>query len=514
MGTRRLSTPRCALGRAARVGSFFFLLLLLLLIVPSLCSCQDLNNSELTGAVTSGASLQQEGEILLEAAGTLGPDPFIDDPSASAGLPSALNITATIPTPGEATLAHEAALHARTAAALMVVPTLAPIPTVPPPVEVTTEGTQQVPVTAGGAVQAPVYSGGTPALYGGSKDKSLADKERQLDFFKQNPDKAAAFCAALNSDPTFSWSGGDQIQPSQLRDYFAEFTPLMLTHDTGVTNHGYRDGAPTPRQSVLQAGQMVLVDRNGVPRVRCECGNPMIPPQPAQKTPTYAGSKWPRFDPDNVVVVQGTPEPIARFIVADIDTGKTFERLPGTDGTQDNVTQDTGTHDTGTHDTGVEATAWQLTVQLHFEQLYVTWDVVFGSEVTLNADGTLTGSTSDVTNLEGAIQAEDGAQATFWANLDYAVDITGTAETTAGGKVLHITATTTVDNIADWGVSNEDALGEEYAGWYEILIDYLPGYADGPEDSFTMDIPADSTTPVTVTGPEGYTGTATLMRLR
>jgi len=120
--------------------------------------------------------------------------------------------------------------------------------------------------TTAATTQIASVSGDTPALYGGSKNKQLVDKEGQLSFFEQNPDKAAAFCEALNADPTFKWSGGTQIRPDQLRAYFEELTPMMLTRDTRVTNHGFRNGHPTPRQSVLQKGQMVLVDQYGIPR--------------------------------------------------------------------------------------------------------------------------------------------------------------------------------------------------------------------------------------------------------
>lgn len=59
--------------------------------------------------------------------------------------------------------------------------------------------------------------------------------------------------------------------------YVAELTPAHLAADQRVTNHGYRNGSPTPRQSLLKAGTAVLVDAEGVPRVRCYCGNPLVP---------------------------------------------------------------------------------------------------------------------------------------------------------------------------------------------------------------------------------------------
>jgi hypothetical protein len=49
--------------------------------------------------------------------------------------------------------------------------------------------------------------------------------------------------------------------------------------DVRVTNYDYKDGEATPYQAVLQAGTAMLVDDRGVPRVKCNCGNPLAEPQ-------------------------------------------------------------------------------------------------------------------------------------------------------------------------------------------------------------------------------------------
>jgi hypothetical protein len=192
-----------------------------------------------------------------------------------------------------------------------------------------------VPALAVAAVQMAALAGDTLGLYGGSRSKVTSNKEAQLAFLQQNLDKAKAFCAALNADPTLKWSGGDQVTPDQLAAYFAELTPLLLTRDIRVTNHGYRDGGPTPRQSILQAGQLVLVDRYGVPRTRCECGNPLIPPKAVTAKPKYTGSPWPNFNPGTVVVIQSTTVIIDVFVLIDVLTGQTFTRPAGTSGGND-----------------------------------------------------------------------------------------------------------------------------------------------------------------------------------
>ena len=241
--------------------------------------------------------VQQEGEIFLEPAGVAGPESFAGEQFA----------------PAEAT------------------PTTFSMPTVTTAPAPTTTS----PSSPAGVQAVASYMGDAPALYGGSRSKARCDKEGQLRFLEQNPGKAAAFCAALNSDPTLRWSGGTQVQPGQLRAYFDELTPVILARDTRVTNHGYRDGRPTARQSVLQAGQAVLIDSYGVPRVRCECGNPLIPPIPVRATPRYTGPRWPDFDPTIVIVVQQTTVIIDTLVLVDIYTGETFERPRGTTGAED-----------------------------------------------------------------------------------------------------------------------------------------------------------------------------------
>jgi hypothetical protein len=269
------------------------------------------------------------------------------------------------------------------------------------------------------------YTGDTPALYGGSKSRQLADKEGQLRFLEQNPDKAAAFCEALNNDPTLRWSGGTKVQPSQLRDYFAELTPVMLTRDTRVTNHGYRDGRPTPRQSVLQAGQMVLVDAYGVPRVRCECGNPLAPPRPVPTTPRYTGPRWPDFDPTVIVVVQQTTVVIEQIILVDINTGETFVRPPGTSGEADEDR---------------ELTMWELTVEMtrHDEANQHRLSVAWTAEVQLNPDGTLTGTGRGTWDVDMTTWKADVVSGSIVANGTLDVAIAGMGDFTELGRLLII----------------------------------------------------------------------------
>jgi hypothetical protein len=268
------------------------------------------------------AFVQNQGEILLEPSGVAGPDSFAGEQFVVLGPSTTLKI----PNP-QVTLP-------RLSTTLPLVTTTAGVTTsagaVTTEVASTTTATTAMPTTVLAA-----YPGDTPALYGGSKSKVISDKEQELAFLEQNPQKAAAFCEALNSDPTLRWTGGNKVTPDQLRAYFAELTPVMLTRDIRVTNYGYKNGHPTPRQSVLQAGQLVLIDQYGVPRKRCECGNPLTPPIPSSRPPVYTGPQWPGFDPTTVIVVQQTTVIINNFTLINVNTGDTYGRPAGTEGGSD-----------------------------------------------------------------------------------------------------------------------------------------------------------------------------------
>jgi hypothetical protein len=138
----------------------------------------------------------------------------------------------------------------------------------------------------------------TTALYGGSGSQRRCDPAALIAFLETHPDKTAAWVGALDADPTLRWSANDGIIRTKLtvadiRTYITdELTPTFLRVDTRVTNHGYFNGHATPHQSILQAGTAVLVDRQGVPRARCACGNPLIPPHRVRH-PHYKGPCWP-----------------------------------------------------------------------------------------------------------------------------------------------------------------------------------------------------------------------------
>ncbi|HEX6873757.1 MAG TPA: toll/interleukin-1 receptor domain-containing protein [Micromonosporaceae bacterium] len=160
-------------------------------------------------------------------------------------------------------------------------------------------------------------SGDMRGLYGGTSDPKTCDPQGMVTFLRQHPDKAAA------------WAGTLGIAESEIGAFVAELTPLILRVDTRVTNHGFADGRATTVPAVLQAGTAVLVDKRGMPTVKCACGNPLTEPQ-SNPEPTFEGPQWPGFAAERVVVIQRSITVITTFTVTDLATGKQVSQPAGT----------------------------------------------------------------------------------------------------------------------------------------------------------------------------------------
>ena len=176
--------------------------------------------------------------------------------------------------------------------------------------------------SAGGPVEVRSAAGSEPGLYGGTQDQAQCDRRQMIDFLTANPDKGRA------------WAGVQGIAFDDLEDYILGLTSMQLRTDTRVTNHGFRDGRATTIQTVLQAGTAVLVDRQGIPRARCACGNPLTPPTAMSSRPTFRGPQWTGFSPSSLTVIQ-VDVTVEIFVITDLDTGDPFTRPPGTDGDDD-----------------------------------------------------------------------------------------------------------------------------------------------------------------------------------
>ncbi|WP_338930927.1 DUF6777 domain-containing protein [Streptomyces netropsis] len=169
---------------------------------------------------------------------------------------------------------------------------------------------------AGGGTQ-PTLSGSTQGLYGGTQNVAACDVEKQIRYLTENQDKGRA------------WAQAAGIEQSRIPEYLRGLTPVQLRYDTRVTNYGYRDGAPTSRQDVLQAGTAVMVDDRGVPRVRCACGNPLKEPVAIKGDVKTKGQTWPSYQEKKSVVVQRSTTIINIFLIYDPRTGEWIKRYRG-----------------------------------------------------------------------------------------------------------------------------------------------------------------------------------------
>ena len=181
---------------------------------------------------------------------------------------------------------------------------------------------------AGGAL-GHLAKGDTPGLYGGTQREGTCDADQLVEFLEENPDKAAAWAEVVGTEP------------DEIREYVETLTPVLLRRDTLVTNHGFSNGEATPLLSVLQAGTAVMVDRQGIPRVKCNCGNPLSPAPEITDPQFNRDDEWEGFDEDQVVVIDTDVEiDIDVFVLVDNETGEFFNRPFGTNGEEDEPLSD------------------------------------------------------------------------------------------------------------------------------------------------------------------------------
>ena len=191
------------------------------------------------------------------------------------------------------------------------------------------DGYQDVGVPGAAAEPPPVIgSGGSvPAdevgLYGGSLEDSSCDADQLVSFLEQDDAKAAA------------WAEVQGIDPAEIGSFVDGLTPVVLRADAVVTNHGFTDGAANPFVSVLQAGSAIMVDDEGVPRVRCACGNPLggASLEVLSTSGAASGQGWDGYVESRVVGIDAGAT--GEFTLVDDATGTLFTRPAGTDGNQD-----------------------------------------------------------------------------------------------------------------------------------------------------------------------------------
>lgn len=180
------------------------------------------------------------------------------------------------------------------------------------------------------AVPGGLQQGDTPGLYGGTKQPGICDVERLKRFLTTPRDdrKARAWAAALD------------LRTDEIPGYLDQLTPVLLRHDTLALNHDYKKGKAVPFRALLQAGIAILVDEQGLPSVKCSCGNPLRPFEgdTSRLSVTFGdgNEKWRGYDRAEVVVVRPAPRKLERITLVDVqDSGRGIERPVGTTGEAD-----------------------------------------------------------------------------------------------------------------------------------------------------------------------------------
>jgi hypothetical protein len=145
--------------------------------------------------------------------------------------------------------------------------------------------------------------------------------------------------APENSAKAREWARVLHIGTAEIPHYIDQLTPVVLRHDTLVTNHEYKHGKAVPFNSLLQAGIAILVDQQGLPAVKCSCGNPLRPFKGNIKKTSVqfkdGNKKWSGYQQDHIVIVEtppGNPE-IDRLQLIDVnDPDRGIARELGAEG--------------------------------------------------------------------------------------------------------------------------------------------------------------------------------------
>lgn len=185
-------------------------------------------------------------------------------------------------------------------------------------------------VTAARGAHGGLQQGDTPGLYGGSGQPAICDVARLKEFLTDpaNERKARAWATALS------------LSTDEIPGYLERLTPVLLRHDTLVRNHDYKKGNAVPFDALLQSGIALLVDEQGLPAVKCSCGNPL---RPFEGDTTRIkvefddrNEEWKGYEKSTVVAVRPAPRKVERLALVDVhEPDRGIDRPVGTAGEDD-----------------------------------------------------------------------------------------------------------------------------------------------------------------------------------
>ncbi|MFF3486567.1 DUF6777 domain-containing protein [Streptomyces sp. NPDC002701] len=185
-----------------------------------------------------------------------------------------------------------------------------------------------------------LQQGNTPGLYGGTRNQRVCDVERLKDFLTD----------PKNRQKAREWARIVGITPDRIEEYVDDLTPVLLRHDTLVKNHDYKKNRAVPYDALLEAGVAVLVNDQGLPAVKCSCGNPLkaFDKDPEKLSVEFddGNKKWDGYEKSDVVTVKPSPRPLERIALLDVtDPDTAIDRPVGTTGEQDETFDATEQHE-------------------------------------------------------------------------------------------------------------------------------------------------------------------------
>ncbi|MEU9954257.1 DUF6777 domain-containing protein [Streptomyces sp. NPDC050982] len=158
-----------------------------------------------------------------------------------------------------------------------------------------------------------LQQGNTPGLYGGTQKPKVCDVDRLKDFLTD----------PRNRQKAREWARIVGITPDRIEGYIDDLTPVLLRHDTLVKNHDYKKGKAVAFDALLEAGIAVLVNDQGLPAVKCSCGNPLqsFDKDPEKISVTFedGNKKWDGYEKSEVVTVKPSPQPLEQIALIDVD---------------------------------------------------------------------------------------------------------------------------------------------------------------------------------------------------
>ena len=147
--------------------------------------------------------------------------------------------------------------------------------------------------------------------YGGP-GSNVCDTAGMKAFFERNPDRAAA------------WARIQGIAFAEIGSFIDSLNTAYLAQNVKLTMYGFKNGQEYGYEAIIAAGTAVLVDDQGLPRVRCACGNPLVTDEPPEETTTTVEETTTTVEETTTTVAETTTT--VPFEIEECPEGTTYYR--------------------------------------------------------------------------------------------------------------------------------------------------------------------------------------------